>query len=126
SAAGDLVVFTDDDCIPQPHFLISYFSYYCKNGAVPVALSGVTYVPLSAQQRDKSTDFAMNLKGLEVASFITANCAVLRRDLIRTGGFDTDFMMAWREGSDLEFNLRRHGIRICIQPYALVYHPLRR
>lgn len=126
SADGDLIVFTDDDCIPAPHFLSAYFNYYCMNDGVSVALSGITFVPLSIEQKGRLTDFAINLKGLERASFITANCAVLKSDLMRVGGFDTDFLMAWREDSDLEFNLRNHGVQIDIQPCALVYHPLRK
>jgi GT2 family glycosyltransferase len=45
--------------------------------------------------------------------------------LERVGGFDERFSMAWREDSDLEFQLMLHGISIVHLPAAVVVHPVR-
>jgi glycosyltransferase involved in cell wall biosynthesis len=117
-AAGDLVAFTDDDCIPDPNWLSVIWQSY--DGSDGVAFSGKVVVPLSKTP----TDFELNTAHLESAEFITANCICSKKALIKTGGFDERFALAWREDSDLHFKLLLNGIPI-YKINAVVVHPVR-
>jgi glycosyltransferase involved in cell wall biosynthesis len=120
AAKGELIVFTDDDCIPDTNFLSAYYQAFiaCKERA----FTGKTIVPLPKHP----TDYERNTAGLEKAEFITANCACPKKLLYLTGGFDEEFAMAWREDSELEFKLINAGIPIVKVNGALVVHPVRR
>lgn len=120
-AKGELVVFTDDDCIPSPQWLLAYWQMYNRQRNDIVAFNGPVRVPLNGTP----TDYEKNTARLETAEFITANCACSRSALEVIGGFDEAFSMAWREDSDLHFKLIEGGIPIIQVPGALVVHPVR-
>lgn len=120
-ARGELLVFTDDDCIPDGNFLSAYWDAYQSAKRPNVAFTGKINVPLDKEP----TDYEWNIKQLESAEFLTANCAVHRDAFRRVGGFDEKYTMAWREDSDLHFSLLNHGIPVMHVPHALVHHPVR-
>ena len=92
-AKGDLVAFTDDDCIPSASWLRDFSKSYVTFGKELVSFSGKVVVPIS----DEPTDYEKNIAHLETADFITANCACSKKALELTEGFDEDFQTAWRE-----------------------------
>lgn len=116
-AAGEIIAFTDDDCLPDPDWLRQGLAAIAQADAV----SGRTVVPLPP----RPTDFQRNVAGLASADFITANCFVRRAALEAVGGFDERFTLAWREDSDLEFALLTRGFRIVRTERAVVVHPAR-
>lgn len=118
-AKGDLIAFTDDDCIPQKLWLKSFWSAY--DGHEDIVLSGKVIVPLP----EHPTDFQKNTAYLETAEFITANCACTKSVLLKTGGFDERFEMAWREDSDLHFKILLSEIPLFKVAGAVVVHPAR-
>jgi glycosyltransferase involved in cell wall biosynthesis len=119
-AKGTLIAFTDDDTIPDKDWLLGYWNTY--NGEEEVAFTGKVKVPLPPEP----TDYEKNTAGLENASLVTANCCCTKAALEKTGGFDEEFSMAWREDSDLEFKLISHCIPIHYKVDALVVHPPRK
>ncbi len=119
-ARGRLVAFTDDDTQPDAGWLAAFWWHY--QGEPLIAYTGKIKVPLSANP----TDYEKNTAGLEQARFVTANCCCTKAALEKTGGFDERFSMAWREDSDLEFQLLRHQVPIVPVPDALVVHPVRK
>lgn len=119
STCGQIIAFTDDDCIPNPNWLNAIYTNL--NPALPEALAGKVVVPVSS----KPTDYEPNTAGLEAAGFVTANCACTRLALLKTGGFDERFCLAWREDSDLEFKLITQKINIKRVADAVVVHPVR-
>ncbi|HEX8038346.1 MAG TPA: glycosyltransferase [Chryseosolibacter sp.] len=121
-AEAPLVVFTDDDCIPDRKWLEAMWTCYQSAGRREVAFSGRTVVPLS----EHPTDYEKNISHLASAEFITANCACTRKALARVGGFDERFKMAWREDSDLQFKFIDAGIPILKAAEAVVTHPVRK
>lgn len=121
NGSGELIVFTDDDCVPQPDCLQQYWEAYSKYRGFAVAFSGRVIVPLNGTP----TDYEMNTWRLEQARFITANCACSRLALEMTGGLDEEFTMAWREDTALEFDLLKHEIPILKVPTAQIVHPVR-
>jgi glycosyltransferase involved in cell wall biosynthesis len=118
SARGEIIAFTDDDCIPGPGWLTAGLAAFSPNAD---AATGRVVVPLPAEP----TDYQRNESGLEGARFVTANCFVRREALEAVGGFDERFTAAWREDSDLHFSLLRAGRRIATAPGAIVVHPVR-
>ena len=121
-AQSELVVFTDDDCVPAAGWLAAVWSAYQSSGMKEIAFSGRTMVPI----REIPTDYEKNISQLESAEFITANCACTKDALQRVGGFDERFRMARREDSDLQFKFILHDIPIVKVHEAVVTHPVRK
>ncbi len=121
-ANGELIAFTDDDCVPDEHWLKNLWLCFKMANGADICLSGRVVVPLPALP----TDYEKNVAKLEEAAFITANCACPRSVLEKTGGFDEDFPIAWREDSALEFAIRSINIPIVKVLNALVKHPVRK
>ncbi len=121
-AHSQLVAFTDDDCIPDPKWLLSFWNSFIRSSGNRTAFAGKTKVPIP----DVPTDYERNIAQLESAEFITANCACTRSALEKVEGFDESFTMAWREDSDLQFRFLQQGIPIIKVASALVTHPVRR
>ena len=118
AAQGRVIAFTDDDTIP-------FVDWLCEGlkAMVPgvAAAAGRVKVPIP----DWPTDYQRNVKRMETAEFVTANCFVLRDTLERIGGFDERFTRAWREDSDLHFTLLEQGGEVVSAQRALVLHPVR-
>jgi glycosyltransferase involved in cell wall biosynthesis len=136
AARGQIIAFTDDDCIPAPGWLsagLVTFGLLCgqldggntgDDGDTAQridGLSGRVVVPLCGAP----TDYQRNEARLADASFVTANSFYRRDALAAVGGFDERFRMAWREDSDLHFRLLEHGQRLVAASDALVTHPTR-
>jgi cellulose synthase/poly-beta-1,6-N-acetylglucosamine synthase-like glycosyltransferase len=118
AACGDIIAFTDDDCIPSPGWLKAGVKALTDDA---VAVAGHIIVPLPSAP----TDYEYNASCLAHSEFVTANCFVRRNALIRIGGFDDRFTAAWREDSDLIFTLQELGARCIAAQDAVVIHPVR-
>ena len=117
-ARGEIVAFTDDDCIPDDDWLAQGLRAFHEGVD---ALCGRIVMPIPA----RPTDYERDAQGLERAEFVTANCFVRKTVLERLGGFDESFRLAWREDSDLHFRLLGCGARLARAPAAVVVHPVR-
>ncbi len=118
AAGGEIIAFTDDDCIPEPDWLANGLSAFVDGVA---GVSGRTIVPLP----EKPTDNDLNLTGLQRSDFITANCFYRRKVLEEVGGFDERFATAWREDSDLYFSIRERNYTLAWASGAIVIHPVK-
>jgi glycosyltransferase involved in cell wall biosynthesis len=117
-ARSPLIAFTDDDTLPDPHWLRAGVAALAQDAA---AAAGTILVPLPPLP----TDYEADASGLERAEFATANAFVARSFLSMTGGFDERFTTAWREDSDLQFTLMRARAKIVRASDAVVVHPVR-
>lgn len=120
NAAGDVVAFTDDDCVPASNWLIQISQHF--NNPLCHVIYGRVKVPTD---RLRLTDFERQTERLETPAFVTANVACRKKLLEQVGGFDEQYKVAWREDSDLEFALLNNGQKPCYAPDCLVYHPVR-
>jgi glycosyltransferase involved in cell wall biosynthesis len=117
-AKGEIVAFTDDDCVPHRGWLRAGLAAFTQGVA---GASGRILMPLPASPRD----YELNAARLEEAEFATANCFYRREALAAAGGFDERFTAAWREDSDLFFTLLEKRSRLVRVPGAVVIHPVR-
>lgn len=121
AAGGEIIAFTDDDCIPEPGWLQAGLAAF-KDGIVGASGRLVVTIPANP------TDYELNETGLEESEFITANCFYRWEALAGAGGFDERFTAAWREDTDLFLTLlKRYGgfSRLADLPDAVVVHPVR-
>lgn len=98
SAVGEIIAFTDDDCIPDRQWLSAGVAKFHPE---VIGVSGRLIVPLTTVP----TDYERNAAELERAAFATANCFYRREAIAQVNGFDQRFKIPWREDSDLLFTL---------------------
>lgn len=118
AARAPVIAFTDDDCLPDANWL--------REGLAAIeagadAAGGRIVVPLP----QRPTDFERDTSGLERAEFATANVFCRRAAFEEVGGFEESFTAAWREDSDLHFQLLRAGYSVGRAERAVVVHPAR-
>lgn len=121
AARGEIIAFTDDDTVPDIHWLERGLAAMDGGRGEADGVMGRIVVPLPAQPTDHELDTA----GLETAEFATANVFYRRDALDRVGGFDERFRAAWREDADLYFTLLEEGATLRRAPEAVVVHPAR-
>ncbi len=119
-ARGELIAFTDDDCVPDRMWLATAVKHFARHPDTSAAW-GSLQMPLP----DRPTDYERDAAGLASAVFVTANCFVRQSALVEVGGFDERFRVAWREDSDLYFSLLESGNKVEHLAGALVVHPIR-
>ena len=119
ASLGAIVAFTDDDCVPDPHWLTAGVA--ALDPVAVDAVGGRIIVPLPPDP----TDYERDVAGLERAEFATANAFCRRSAMEAVGGFDERFTAAWREDSDLQFALITAGRVVAQAPAAVVVHPVR-
>jgi len=119
-ASGDVVAFTDDDTVARADWLTEGMKAMIPGVA---AAAGRVIVPLPGDR--PLTDYERDIRHMETAEFLTANCFVRREVLRAVGGFDERFTSAWREDSDLQFRLLEANGKVVAAPHAVVEHPVR-
>jgi glycosyltransferase involved in cell wall biosynthesis len=117
-ARGEVIAFTDDDCVPEPGWLTAGLRAMEQAAA---AASGAVRMPLPFWP----TYYERDAAGLASSEFVTANCFCRKSALQAIGGFDERFTGAWREDSDLQFSLLEAEMTIVRAPEAIVVHPIR-
>ena len=68
-AKGELILFTDDDTIPQSNWISKFWQLYKRSRTRKIAFTGKVTVPVSKIP----SDYELNIAGLETAEFVTAN-----------------------------------------------------
>ena len=124
AAHGELLIFTDADCRPQPGWLDTYLKL------APHKL-GLSAGPVFVDPGATPNNWAIfdTVRGMRQDVFVrhgyavTANLAVPRRIFEQLSGFDAKRL----SGGDAEFCRRagRAGFRLTLLPDAVVFHPAR-
>jgi GT2 family glycosyltransferase len=115
-AQGEWLAFTDDDCLPEPHWLAAYAAAISEPA---LALEGAIH-PLGDPDQDLA-ECPVNLTG---GWFWSANIAVKRLVFEDIGGFDANYPLAAHEDQDLKLRLDPITT-ILFLPNAIVFHPVR-
>ncbi len=123
AAQGDIICFTDADCIPFPDWL-SRIILPLNNSEI-VACKGVyatsqTAIPARFVQQEYEDKYDL-LHGQERIDFVDTYSAAFRRSvLIANDGFDERIHFA--EDRELAYRLASRGYQMTFQPAAIVSH----
>ncbi len=125
AARGDVIAFTDDDCVPAPDWLERLVARH--RGAEVVAGRTISRASASPPVRAAQTitnhlvEESVTADGLEVGFAPTCNLAV-RQHLLRALPFDEGYPLAAGEDRDWCARLAAAGIRLAYEPAAVVVH----
>jgi GT2 family glycosyltransferase len=129
-AAGEILVFLDDDMQPQPGFLAGHLAAHRSNprsvvlGPIPVILSE-TSTPAAGYIAQKFSEHMKHLcqpdHQFQLRDFYGSNFSVCRQDLLQVGFFDETFREYGSEDVELFYRLLKGGIRPVYAPEALAY-----
>jgi GT2 family glycosyltransferase len=118
-AKGDWLLFTDDDCIPDPTWIAAYAAAIETRPNCKV-FEGRVYA--DRPRRSLAETAPLNETGGYLWS---CNFAIARALFAEIGGFDDRFAYAAMEDVDLAKRLRARGSEITFTPEASVCHPWR-
>lgn len=128
AAAGDLLVFTDDDCLPDPQWLAALTDEFARTPELDVLGGRVELF----DARDQPTTTRTSLERGQITTtsnadgIIGCNMAFRRSVLAAAGEFDTALGSGTEAGAgeDVDFVYRalRAELRVEYSPDALVYH----
>ena len=115
-ASGDWLVFTDDDCLPQP----GWIEAYANQSDQADVLEGRT----SAADRRTRLDQECPIN--ETGGYLwSCNFAIRRDCFLQLGGFNEHFPVAAMEDVELNRRINQAGLRRQFLPTAEVQHPWR-
>lgn len=128
AARGEVIVFTDDDCVPAPTWLAGVVTGFL---AADVDGVGGGVVPLvhgfyeDFSHAERLADHGIAPDG-SVRYLVTANAAYRRDALERVDGFDETFPRPAGEDVDLSARVVGTGGCLVLAPDAVVAHDYRR
>ena len=125
NARGEIILFIDSDCVPQPGWLKAMTAPF-ENPEI----SGVKGIYITRQKsliaRFVQLEFEERYKLLakqKYIDFVDSYSAAFRKEaLMRVGCFDESFPKADNEDVDLSFKLASAGYKMIFQPAAVVEH----
>ncbi len=125
AARGDLLLFTDADCAPEPTWARRLIEAMASTGA---AGAKGTYTTQQSSlvarfvQIEYETKYA-RMAGSESIDFVDTYSAAYRRDVFRAvGGFDERLPSTSLEDQELSFRVAERGHRLVFVPEAVVEH----
>lgn len=126
-ARGDIIVFTDADCVAHPDWLAVLAERFADS-SVNVVGGGVAFEPRGywtiADSISSFHDYLASLPSGERQLLASLNLAIRRQVFMEVGGFDERRPIG--EDSDLSIRLRRQGYVLYFESRAVVRHlPLR-
>ena len=136
-ARGEYILFLNNDTQVQENWLSALIELMEQDASIGMVGSklvypdgylqeagGILWKDASAwnygnRQNPKDSEFNY----VHEADYISGAAIMIRTDLWKKiGGFDTRFVPAYCEDSDLAFEVRRHGYRVVYQPKSVVVH----
>jgi glycosyltransferase involved in cell wall biosynthesis len=135
AASGDIIAFTDDDCVPPRSWLNSLAAGFLKHPEL-AGVSGFQEPPTELVQsntiamadqimrRQRWGEWAMKEQfgGYEVPGFATNNVAYQRGVLLEVEGFDESFPAAAGEDADLKLRIVQNGGKLLYVPLQVDHY----
>ncbi|MGB8028394.1 MAG: glycosyltransferase [Terracidiphilus sp.] len=124
-AAGDVILFTDDDCEPARGWLDAMLEPFMDPEVVGVKGAYRTrQKPLMARFVQAEYEDRYRLMAhISNIDFIDTYSAAFRRErFVEMGGYDTEFPVACAEDVELSFRMSARGWQMRFAPGAIVYH----
>ncbi len=126
AARGDILAFTDADCVPAPTWLCELLEPFQNPEVVGVkgAYRTKSRSPVARfVQQEYESKYDRMRKQASIDFVDTYSAAYRRSIFLENGGFDTAFPVPSVEDQELSFRLARKGYRMVFAPAAIVYHP---
>lgn len=124
-ATGSILLFTDDDCVPNPDWLTTMLRPFADQevvgdkGAYRTHQHQIVARFVQLEYEDKYRFMSAN----EDIDFIdTYSGAYRRENFLEMKGYDTSFPVACAEDIELSYRMSAHGWKMRFVPEALVYH----
>jgi len=125
ASKGDIIVFTDSDCVPEKNWLEEMLKPF----------SDAEVVGVQGAYRTKQKEIVARFAQIEIEEryqkmsrnewidFIGSYSAAYRKkEFEEHGGFDTQFPIASGEDADLSYAMSSAGHKLVFNPNAIVYH----
>lgn len=124
AASGEIVAFTDSDCVPVPGWLEALSKHFEDSSVGGVGGTYKTENPESILAAYIAEDSRFRQSGLrrEIEGTGTYSAAFRKKLLEHVGGFDESYRKATAEDFDLCFAIRKTGHKIIYEPEAVVGH----
>ncbi|MGD8523207.1 MAG: exopolysaccharide biosynthesis polyprenyl glycosylphosphotransferase, partial [Desulfobacterales bacterium] len=126
-AVGDIIIFTDDDCVAQPQWINHMSRPFHKSGDNIAAVKGAyktrqsNFIACFAQKEFESRYRKMQ-KSRHI-DFVDTYAAAFKREVfLSLNGFDIRFPEANNEDVEFSYRLAAHSHKIVFNPDAIVYH----
>jgi len=123
-ATGEVILYTDDDCIPAPGWLEAMLRPFADpdvigaKGAYRTRQASVIARFVQIEYEDRYR----RMKAQPSIDFVDTYSAAFRREsFVEMGGFDTSFRVACAEDAELSYRMSSRGKMIFV-PDAIVYH----
>ena len=121
-SSGDIIVFLDDDVIPEPEAIRRMVLAMADADGVGAVIHPLNSKPMVAHYMHMDDLVNHHVVQGEVRWLITAAAAFRRSALERVGGFDRAFPRAAGEDVDLTLRLIEAGCALRLESTAIVYH----
>lgn len=124
-AHGDLLLFTDADCVPAPDWMERMLAPFVDPevvGAKGTYRTHQTHLVSRFVQLEYEGKYARMARRDTIDFIDTYSAAYRRKVFLANGGFDTSFPTASVEDQEFSFRLARKGYRMVFLPEAVVYH----
>ncbi|NOZ81597.1 MAG: glycosyltransferase [Candidatus Micrarchaeota archaeon] len=126
-AKGEIIVFTDSDCVPSRNWLREMVRPIESGEAVGVQGTYRTLNRKSLIARFEGYEIEKRherMKKQKYIDFIGTFSAAYRKDVfLNFRGFDTKFPIASGEDPELSYRIAKAGYKMVFNPRAWVYHP---
>jgi cellulose synthase/poly-beta-1,6-N-acetylglucosamine synthase-like glycosyltransferase len=124
-ATGEVLLFTDDDCVPKSnwlHSMLEPFKDPLAIGAKGVYRTRQKSLIARFVQLEYEDKYRL-MEGAESIDFIDTYSAAFRRErFLDMGGYDTSFPVACAEDIELSYRMSSRGWKMKFAPSAIVYH----
>lgn len=124
-ARGEMVLFTDADCEPEPDWLAQMLAPFEEAGVVGVkgAYRSRQRELIARLVQLEYEDKYRRMSRFRYIDFIDTYAAAYRRDVfLRHGGFDERYRTASVEDQEFSFRLAGGGHKMVFNPRAIVWH----
>ncbi|MDY6855580.1 MAG: glycosyltransferase [Thermodesulfobacteriota bacterium] len=124
-AEGEIVLFTDADCVPQHNWIEEMVKFF--DNLEVTAVKGVyktSQKSLVARfaQIEFEERFEMLKKSDGIDMVDTYSAAYRKSIFLSLGGFDPSFPVANNEDTELSYRMSQAGYKMVFNPNAIVYH----
>ena len=124
-ATGSIILFTDDDCVPEPDWMEQMLVCF-RDGEV-VGAKGVyrtrqTGLIARFVQIEYEDRYRLVARQTDIDFIDTYSAAFRRHRFLEMGGYDTSFPVACAEDVELSYRMSARGWKMRFAQGAIVYH----